>query len=100
MCFSTFSDKNGNVYTLKYEGIYDDIKGKSIDINAVAGAYGLMLNNPRAYGGIASAFAAFLELEIKIPGIVLFKTTPGTTPTKIGVTSNGTKISPVNTPCK
>nr|WP_294924211.1 hypothetical protein [uncultured Flavobacterium sp.] len=98
--FSTFSDNRGNVYTLKYEGTYNDIQGKSINVDALEKNYGLMLSNPKSYGGIENAFVAFLALEVKIPGITIYKTTPGTTPTKLGITSNGTKISSSNTPCK
>nr|WP_315240066.1 hypothetical protein [uncultured Flavobacterium sp.] len=100
--FSTLVDNTGNVYTLKYEGTYNDIQGKSIDIVALAKAYSTNMNDEgiSSYGGIENAFVAFLELDVKIPGIVLYKTTPGTTPTKLGISSNGTKFSASNTPCK
>ena len=98
--FSTLSDNTGNVYTLKYEGTYNDIKGKSIDVDALQKAYDTNFSDPDVYGGIESAFASFLELDVKIPGIVVYKTTPGAAPIKLGFTSDGVRILPSNTPCK
>ena len=88
------------VYTLKYEGTYNDIQGKSIDVDALQKAYDTNFSDPDAYGGIESAFASFLELDVKIPGIVVYKTTPGAAPIKLGFTSDGVRILPSNTPCK
>lgn len=98
--FSTLVTNTGEVYTLKYEGSYSDIQGKSIDVAGLKDAYTTNMNGSDDYGGIENAFEAFLEIDVKIPGIVLYKTTPGTTPTKIGISSNGTKFSSSNTPCK
>ena len=100
--FSTLVTNTGEVYTLKYEGSYSDIQGKSIDVAGLENAYQTNLSEAgiSSYGGIENAFEAFLEFDIKIPSISIYKTTPGTTPTKLGVTSDGTKFSASNMPCK
>ena len=51
------------------------------------------------YGGIENAFVSFLQLDLGISGITIYKTTPEAVPIKLGFTSDGTKFSASNTPC-